>query len=110
MATIITKEEQNSALVKEIEMKLAEIKVITEQKKRIEDALGDLKKEVQESLGESSYAGKRGKITYVKPKEGSTTIDISALQEKEPNLYDELLKDYPKKVSGRAASYRYTFA
>ena len=38
----------------------------------------------------------------------STTLDLIALQEKEPELYEDLLKDYAK-VTNKKGYFKYTF-
>lgn len=109
MGTITTKESTDGALAQEVEAKLQAIKNLDATKKDVEKQIGDLKSEIQDVIGEASYEGNAGKIAFVAGTEPSETLDVKRLQDEEPKLYAELLADYPKAVSGRAASYRYTF-
>ena len=43
------------------------------------------------------------KITYVAAGTDKQTIDIDQLAKEEPDLYSDLLKDYPKTTKGRKA-------
>lgn len=73
-----------------------------------ENEIKDIKKKLEsEYLTEEGYKDDYLTISYTKPST-STSIDLSGLQKKEPELYDDLLNDYPK-VTNRKGSYRYTF-
>lgn len=73
------------------------------QKKRLEDAekkvKGQLEK-VMDEYGIKSIDNQFLRITRVAGSEGTTVLDADALQKKEPELYAELLADYPK-ISGK---------
>lgn len=61
----------------------------------------------EEFLTEDGYKDESITISYSKPNI-STSIDLKKLEEKEKNLFNELLEDYPK-VTERKGSYSYTF-
>ena len=58
-------------------------------------------------LGEENLKTDFVTISYSKPSK-TVSIDLKKLEEKEPELYEDLLKDY-KKETVRKGSYRYTF-
>ena len=61
----------------------------------------------EEYLTEEGYKDNDVTISFSKPT-SSTSIDLKALEKKEPELYEDLLKDYSK-VTERKGSYRYSF-
>lgn len=59
-------------------------------------ALRDELLKLCEEYGVESVDNEFVKISYVKGSE-SVSVDLKQLQSKEPDLYSELLEDYPKK-------------
>jgi len=47
-------------------------------------------------------------ISYVAEGKSSVSIDTKKLKEQEPELYDELLRDYPKTNAGAKAYVKFT--
>lgn len=74
-------------------------KAFEEQEKKFKAELG----KVMDELGIKSMDCPFVKFTRIAAGEDKTTLDVDALKEKEPELYDELLADYPKLVKGKAA-------
>src|SRR5690606_8044957 len=78
-------------------------------KKEIEKTEKQIKKELEQAMNEyniKSIDNEYLKITRVEASE-SVSIDLTAMKKKEPDLYDDLLKDYPK-VTKRKAYVRFT--
>ena len=75
--------------------KLAEVKKAQEQMKAREDELKAQLKKSMEDYSVTSFKNEYITISYVK---GTTSesIDITELEKKEPELYKDLLGDYPK--------------
>lgn len=95
-------EKQNLAVFKQ----LADFKKKQEEMKKQED---ELKAQLEKSMDEydiKSFKNDYITISYV---EGSIseTIDLKALENKEPELYKDLLKDY-KKVTSKKPYVRFT--
>ena len=86
---------------------LKALKEINAEKKALEDREATIKKSIEDNLNEEGYKNEFITISYTKAS-SSTSIDLKLLQEKEPELYEDLLKDYPK-TTNKKASYRYTF-
>ena len=86
---------------------LKALKEINEEKNMLSEREKTIKKSIEGNLGEESYKTDFVTVSFTKP---STTvsIDLKKLEEKEPELYEELLTDYPKTTT-RKGSYRYTF-
>ena len=80
------------------------------QKKRLEEAekkvKGQLEK-VMDEYGIKSVDNQFLKIIRVAGSAGKQTIDLDKMQKEEPELYDELLADYPKTSGARKASVRF---
>lgn len=79
---------------------MADIAAFAKQKSDIEakdKALRDELLNLCEEYGVESVDNQYVKITYVKGSE-SVSIDLKKLQGNEPDLYSELLEDYPKKT------------
>lgn len=77
---------------------------ITKAKKQLEEHETKVKQELEEAMNAydiKSIDNQFIKITRVK-ESTSTTVDLKALKEKEPKLYDELLEDYPKTTSKKS--------
>lgn len=88
---------------------MAEIQALTKQEKAISTQVKDLKMELEQAMDEhniKSIDNEFLKITRVGPSE-TTSIDIKKMKEKEPDLHEELLADYPK-VTKRKAYVRFT--
>lgn len=83
------------------------LKEINEEKKALEEREKTIKASIEANLNEEGYKTDFVTISYSKPST-STTVDLTALSKKEPELYEDLLKDY-KKETVRKGSYRYTF-
>ncbi|WFD12241.1 MULTISPECIES: hypothetical protein [Clostridia] len=77
---------------------------ITKQKKLIEDQEKKVKADLEKAMdayGIKSIDNRFLKITRVNGST-STSIDLKALEKKEPKLYAELLEDYPKVTNRKA--------
>lgn len=77
------------------------------QKKRLEEQEKKLKSQLQKVMDDydiKSIENQYLKITRVSANKGTVTIDTSALQKAEPELFNELCTDYPK-LSGAKKSY-----
>lgn len=86
--------------------RLAEFKKAQDEMKKQEEKLkADLEKSMQE-YGIKSFKNDYVTLSYVEAST-SESIDLKAMQEKEPKLYDELLADY-KKVTSKKAYVRIT--
>lgn len=79
-------------------------KAFEEQEKKFKAELG----KVMDDLGIKSMDCPFVKFTRVAAGKDKTTIDIDSLKDKEPELYDELIEDYPKTVKGKAAYVTFT--
>lgn len=86
---------------------LKALKEINDEKKALEEREKTIKKSIEDNLGEEGYKTDYVTVSYSKPSK-SESIDLKKLADKEPELYDDLLKDY-KKVTERKGSFRYTF-
>lgn len=88
---------------------MAELSAIEQQRKIIEKKAKEIKAELEKAMDEyniQSIDNEYVKITRIEASE-TVSIDLKELQKKEPELYDELLKDYPK-VTKRKAYVRIT--
>lgn len=86
---------------------LKELKSINDAKKRLADREKEAKEKLEKELTDKGYKNDFVTISYSKPSE-SVSIDTAKLCEHEPELYKELLRDYPK-VTTRKASFSYRF-
>ena len=86
---------------------LIELKEINDEKILLNEREKTIKKSIEDNLGEETYKADFITVSYTKPST-SVSIDLKKLEEKEPELYKELLNDYPKGIT-RKGSYRYTF-
>ena len=80
------------------------IALLEKQVKDLQDKQKALKAELEKAMDEyniQSIDNEFVKITRVEASE-SKTIDLNKLQEKEPDLYNELLEDYPKITKRKA--------
>lgn len=88
---------------------MADIQALTKQEKELTQQTKDLKADLEKAMDEhniKSIDNEFLKITRVGPSE-TTSIDIKKMKEKEPDLHEELLADYPK-VTKRKAYVRFT--
>lgn len=86
---------------------LKELKSINDAKKRLADREKEAKEKLEKELTDEGYKNDFVTISYSKPSE-SVSIDTAKSCEHEPELYKELLRDYPK-VTTRKASFSYRF-
>lgn len=75
-------------------------KLIEDQEKKVKEQL----EKVMDEYGIKSLENDFIKFTRVAENPGKQTIDIDKMKKEEPNLYDELLEDYPK-VTGKKKAY-----
>lgn len=83
---------------------------LSKQKKSIEDQEKKVKKQLEKVFEEyeiKSLENDYLKITRVEAGADSKTIDLKAFEEKEPETYKDILKDYPKIVKGKSAYIRF---
>lgn len=86
--------------------RLAEFKKAKDEMEKLEAKLkADLEKSMQD-YGIKSFKNDYVTLSFVEAST-SETIDLKAMQEKEPQLYDELLADY-RKVTNKKAYVRIT--
>lgn len=88
---------------------MQQLQQLVSQKKELEKIEKDIKKELEEAMNKyniKSIDNEFLKITRVEASE-LVSIDLTAMKKKEPDLYDDLLKDYPK-VTKRNAYVRFT--
>ena len=86
---------------------IEELKDIINQKKVLEEREKFLKSQIEEEVGEDGYKDDDVTISYKQASE-ITSIELKKLEERDPELYNDLLKDY-KKVTSRKASFSYRF-
>lgn len=82
----------------------------TIQKKRLEEQEKNFKKQLEKVMDEygiKSIDNQFLKIIRVAGSEGKKTIDLDKMQKEEPELFEELLADYPKISGARKASIRF---
>lgn len=76
----------------------AQMQALLLQKKAIEEAETNLKEQLQKAMKEfgiTSIDNDLVKITFVH-ESVSTTVDTKEVKKQEPDLWESLLKDYPK--------------
>ena len=77
-------------------------------KAEADEQISSIKKALEEEyLDENGYKDDDVTISYTK-ESTSVSINLSALEKKEPELYNELLSDY-KKETTRKGSFTYRF-
>ena len=86
---------------------IEELKDIINKKKVLEEREKILKSQIEEEVGEDGYKDEYVTISYKQASE-TTSIDLKKLEEREPELYNDLLKDY-EKITSRKASFSYRF-
>lgn len=96
-------EKQYLSVMKALSNAISEKKKIEAMEKRFKASL----EKVMDEYGIKSIDNEFLKITRVSGTEDSTTIDLDKLKGNEPDLYDELLADYPKTVKGKKGSIRF---
>lgn len=88
---------------------MQQLQQLVNQKKELEKIEKNIKKELEQAMDEhniKSIDNEFLKITRVEASE-SVSIDLATMKKKEPDLYDDLLEDYPK-VTKRKAYVRFT--
>lgn len=80
-----------------------EIKRLQDEEKKAKSILG----KAMDEYGIKSIDNPYLKIIRVAGSEGTETIDLKALQKEEPELYAELLEDYPTITGKKAPSVRF---
>lgn len=103
MANELTEFEQQNL---EVFKNLSQLSKLKKDLKKQEDSAKQALQESMEHFGITSIDNDYIKITQVAGSE-STSIDIKAMQKKEPELYDGLIKDYPK-VTKRKPYLKFT--
>lgn len=104
-------EEKNEVALFE-EQHLTEFKKLSDLKKE-QDRLAaiekDVKSQLEKAMDENNIVSIKNEYITISRVEGSesTTIDLKKLEEKEPDLYEDLLKDYSK-VTVKKPSIRFT--
>lgn len=96
--------EENRALLQNL-ADVAKTKKACEQKEK------ELKEELlplMEKHGVTSIDNDFIRISYVPKGEDSIDIDKAKLKMNDPDLYNSMVADYPKKVAGKKAHLRFT--
>lgn len=87
---------------------LQELQNLDIQKKSIDERMSKIKETLEKDyLTTEGYKNDIVTISYTSASE-TTSIDLKQLEEKEPELFKDLVKDYTK-VTKRKASYSYRF-
>lgn len=87
---------------------ILKLRDITIKQKELEEKAKNIKSNLEKNyLTEKGYKDDIVSIPYTKSST-TTTLDLIALQEKEPELYEDLLKDYVK-VTNKKGYFKYTF-
>ena len=76
-------------------------------KEAIEKEIADIKAAIEAELPEEGFKNELVTIVRRKPSE-STSIDLKALEKNEPQLYEDLVRDYTK-VTKKPGSISYNF-
>lgn len=103
MANELTEFEQQNL---EVFKNLSQLSKLKKDLKKQEDSAKQALQDQMEKFGITSIDNDYIKITQVAGSE-STSIDIKAMQKKEPELYDGLIEDYPK-VTKRKPYLKFT--
>lgn len=102
-ANLVAFEEQHLAAMKELARMDA-------RKKKLEEQIEEAKRGIMsamETYGVTGFSNDILTISYV-PENTIESIDLKQLQNNEPELYEDLLRDY-RKVSKRQAYVRFSF-
>lgn len=87
---------------------LQELQSLDIQSKSIDERKSKIKETLEKDyLTTEGYKNDFVTVSYTSASE-TTSIDLKKLEEKEPDLFNELVEDY-KKVTKRKASYSYRF-
>ncbi len=87
---------------------LQELQNLDIQSKSIDERKSKIKETLEKDyLTTEGYKNDFVTVSYTSASE-TTSIDLKKLEEKEPELFNELVEDY-KKVTKRKASYSYRF-
>lgn len=87
---------------------LQELQNLDIQKKSIDERISKIKETLEKDyLTTEGYKNDIVTISYISASE-TTSIDLKQLEEKEPELFNDLVKDYTK-VTKRKASHSYRF-
>ena len=96
-------EEQYLAVMQNLADAVKKKKKIEADEKKFKEQLG----KVMDEYGIKSLDNQFVKIIRVAGSEGSQTVDLDKMQKEEPELYADLLKDYPKIAGAKKASIRF---
>lgn len=96
-------EEQYLAVMQNLADAVKKKKKIEADEKKFKEQLG----KVMDEYGIKSLDNQYLKIIRVAGSEGSQTVDLDKMQKEEPELYADLLKDYPKTTGAKKASIRF---
>lgn len=96
-------EQQYMSVMKNLSDMTKQKKKIEEQEKLIKANLG----KVMDEYGIKSLDNQFLKIIRVAESKGKATVDLDKMQKEEPELFDELIKDYPKTAGAKKASIRF---
>ena len=91
-------------------MACEKLSAVVKQKKQLEEQEKEFKKQLgvaMDECGIKSLDNPFIKIIRVAGSSDSVSIDLKAMEQKEPDLYKELLQDYPKVTKGKSASVRF---
>ena len=96
-------EKQYLDVCKNLNLMVKQKKELEEQEKTVKNQLG----EVMDKYGIKSMENEYIKFTRVAASEGKQTVDIDKLAKVEPDLFKDLLVDYPKTTGARKTSVRF---
>ena len=87
---------------------LLQIRDLEEEKRELENKIKSIKKQIEEAMTEYNVTSlKTSFMNIIKTKDSeSVSLDTKKLKEVEPDLYDELMKKYPK-VTKRSGSVQF---
>ena len=87
---------------------LIKIRDMEEEKRELEDEIKKIKKQIEDAMTEYNVTSlKTSFMTIVKTKDSeSVSLDTKKLKEEDSDLYDELMKKYPK-VTKRSGSVQF---
>ena len=93
-------EKKNLIVMKELSNVVSEKKKLEEVEKKAKERL----EKIMDEYGIKSIDNEFLRITRIPPNAGKTVIDVDKMEKEEPDLFKELLEDYPK-VSGKKKGY-----
>lgn len=96
-------EEQYLSVMQNLAEAVKKKKKIEADEKKFKEQLG----KVMDEYGIKSVDNQFLKIIRVAGSEGSQTVDLAKMEKEEPELYADLLKDYPKTTGAKKASIRF---